>query len=449
MRIKLIAGKFKVFMIFVIYSAFAYSSQDTLRLSLEQSIAIALDESPTIRVADREILRIDYANKEKVAALFPTVNASASYSRTLQKQKLFFSLPGMPANPDGIEVGQDNTFAGVLNASMPIIAPTLWASLRLNAIEANLVLESARSSRINLINSVTKAYYSVLLAQDSYTVFEVTYRNAEENARIVLNKFEQGTVSEFEWIRADVQLRNALTNLISAESAINLSMLQLKMLMGIDIHTHIQPVGSLQDFEHSIFAEALRFSDKDLKDNTDLRQFDIRAEQMKQALQVQKTTWLPTLAASFNYQYMAMPNDDVAFRDYFWFPTSNAGITLSIPIFQGGSRHFKTQQLQVQLKNLDDQRLQLRRSLELQAITFTDNMIKAIERMQSGKKAMMQAERGMTISRRLYVVGAGTYLDIANAELGFIQAGLSYNQAIFDFLSSKSDLEKVLGTSVQ
>lgn len=449
MIIKMFSGKIPVLMLIGIFCVTAVNSQDTLRLNLDHCIAIALDESPTIRVADKEIQRIDYANKEKVAALFPTITGSASYSRTLQKQKLFFNLPGMPANPDGIEVGQDNTFAGVLNASMPIISPTLWASLKLNEVEASLALESARSSRINLVNSVAKAFYGVLLAQDSYDVFELTYRNAEENARIILSKFEQGAVSEFEWIRADVQVRNALTNLISAESAINLSMLQLKMLMGLDMYTNIQPVGSLKDYENKIFAEALRLSDKDLAENTDLRQFDIRAQQMKLALEVQKTTWLPTLAASFNYQYMAMPNDDVAFKDYYWFPTSSAGLTLSIPIFQGGAKHFKARQLQVQLKTLDDQRLQLRRSLELQAITFTDNMIKAIEKMESGKKAMQQAEKGMSISRRMYEVGAGTYLDIANAELGFIQAGLSYNQAIYDFLSAKADLEKVLGSSVQ
>ena len=424
------------------------AKQDTLSLTLQQCISIAMDESPTIRIAQRDIERVDYANKEKMSALFPAINASASYSRTLKKQKMFFDIPGFPSSPDGIEVGQDNTFAGVLSASMPIISPTLWASLKMNETDAALTMESARSSKLSLINSVTKAFYGVLLAQDSYKVFERTYQNAAENARIIQNKFEQGAVSEFEWIRADVQVRNALTNLVSAESAINLSTLQLKMLMGIDMHTAIQPTGKLADYESLVFEQAIQLSNNSLDKNTDLNQFDLKAKQLKQSLEIQKSTWLPTLSASINYQYMSMPNDDVAFKDYYWFPTSTAGLTLSIPIFQGGSKHYKAKQLQVQIKAMDDQRENLKRSLELQAITFTDNMIKAIEKMESGKKALTQAEKALDISQKMYEVGVGTYLDVTNAELGYIQAGLSYNQSIYDFISAKSELEKILGTTI-
>ena len=424
------------------------SAQDTLSLSLQQCIEIALDESPTIKIAEKEIERTDYANKEKLSGLFPSINASAAYTRTLKKQKLFFDIPGMPSNPDGIEVGQDNSFAGVLSAAMPIVSPTLWASLKMNEIDASLALEAARSSKISLINSITKAFYAVLLTQDSYKVFERTYQSSAENAKIINNKYQQGAVSEFEWIRADVQLRNAMTNLLSSESAVNMSKLQLKMIMGIDMKTAIQPVGKLADYESIVFQETMHLSSKELDKNADINQFDIKAKQLKQSLEIQKTTWLPTLSASFNYQYMAMPNDDVAFKDYYWFPTSSAGLTLSIPIFQGGSKHYKSKQLQVQMKALEDQRENLKRSIELQAITYTDNMIKAIEKMESGKKALSQAEKALTISQKMYDVGVGTYLDITNAELGYVQAGLSYNQSIYDFMSAKADLEKILGGTV-
>ena len=227
-----------------------------------------------------------------------------------------------------------------------------------------------------------------------------------------------------------------------------MSKLQLKMLMGIDMKTTIQPVGSLADYESIVFEQTLQLSEAPLDKNTDLTQFDMKAKQLKQSLEVQKSTWLPMLSANFNYQYMSMPNDEVAFKDYYWFPTSSAGLTLSIPIFQGGSRHYKAKQLQVQIKALEDQRENLKRSLELQAITFTDNMIKAIEKMESGKKALSQADKALTISQKMYEIGVGTYLDITNAELGYIQAGLSYNQSIYDFMSAKSDLEKLLGGTI-
>jgi outer membrane protein len=436
---------------FVLLLAFSgvTASAEYLRLSLDDCVRIALEENPTIRVAEQEIQRVDYSNKEKLGALFPAINASAIYGRTLRKQKLFFDIPGMPSNPDGIEVGQDNSFTGAIQAQMPIISPTLWASLKLNETETMLALESARSSRIDLVNAVTKAYYNVLLAQDSYSVFQRTYQSAADNARVIESKFKQGTTSEFEWVRADVQLRNSVTNLLSAESAVELSKYQLKMLMGMDFTVAIALVGSLADFESEVFSEALQSANPSLHQNVDLNQFDIRAKQLQQSLEVQKTTWLPTLAASFSYQYMAQPNDDVMFKDYYWFPTSNAGLTLSIPIFQGGSKHYKARQLQTQLKSMEYQRENLLRSLELQAVSLTDNMIKAIQRMESGKKAVLQAEKALTISQKMYEVGMATYLDVTNAELGYVQSGLSYNQSIYDFVTAKADLEKLLGQGIE
>jgi len=74
-----------------------------------------------------------------------------------------------------------------------------------------------------------------------------------------------------------------------------------------------------------------------------------------------------------------------------------------------------------------------------------DNIKKAIEKIESNKKAMSQAEKAMIISKKRYEVGSGTFLDITNSELAYITAGLSYNQSIYDFLNSKSDLEKILG----
>ena len=423
-------------------------AQEPLSLSLDDCVRISLEENPTIKIAEREFERVDYSNKEKFGALFPAINASATYGRTLKKQKLFFNIPGMPSNPDGIEVGQDNSFAGVLQASMPIVSPTLWASLRMNKTETALALESARSSKITLVNSVTKAYYAVLLAQDSYTVFERAFKSASDNAKVIESKYKQGTTSEFEWIRADVQVRNALTNLLSAESAVELSKLQLKMLMGIEFKTEIALKGKLSDFESQVFSETLQKATVALDKNVDLNQFDLRAHQLKQSLEVQKASWLPTLAASFQYQYMSQPNDEVKFKDYYWFPTSNVGLSLSVPLFQGGAKFFKKKQIEVQIKSMEHQRDNLKRSLELQAVSLTDNMIKAIEKMESGKKALIQAEKALSISQKMYEVGMGTYLDVNNAELGYIQAGLSYNQSIYDFMSAKTDLEKLLGVAV-
>lgn len=170
-------------------------AQDTLTVSLSRALEISLSESPTIKVANKEIQRVDYSKKERIAGLFPNISASGSYQRSLKKQKVFFTIPGMPENPDGFEMGQDNTFSGGISASLPIIAPALWATLEMSDIDAELALESARASKQSLINQVTKAYYGVLMAQDSYNVFKKSYDNTGENSRIIHDKFKQGVLN--------------------------------------------------------------------------------------------------------------------------------------------------------------------------------------------------------------------------------------------------------------
>lgn len=421
------------------------AAQDTLKLTLAQALEIGLSKSPTIVVANKEIKRVDYSNKEKIAGLFPTISASGSYQRALKKQRMFFSFPGMPANPDGIEVGQDNTFVGGFSASVPIIAPSLWASLKMNDVEMQLINESARSSQINLVNQITKSYYAVLMAQDSYDVFMRNYNNTEASTKVVADKFKLGSVSEFEWLRADVQLRNALSNTISAESAVNMSKLQLKMLMGLDLSVPVVLEGSLADYEKLLFEELMKVDTTMLGKNTDLKQMDLRMNQLDKTITLQKTQWLPTLGASVNYQYMSMANDDVKMKDYVWFPTSNAALSLNIPIFQGGAKYYKYKQLKIQKDELAVQKDQLKKSLELQVSMALDNMKKQIDRIQSNKKALQQAEKSVEIAKKMYQVGAATFLDEMNAEMALTQAGLSYNQSIFDYVSAKADLEKILG----
>jgi len=250
-------------------------AQDTLTVSLPKALEIAMSKSPTIKVANKEITRVDYSKKERIAGLFPTISGSGTYSRNLKNQKSVISFNGTPTV---LEFGVDNNFSAGVSASIPIIAPTLWATLKMNEFDAQLAMESARSSKIALVNMVTKAYYTLLLMQDSYEVFVKSSLNTAENTRVIADKYKQGVVSEYEWIRADVQLRNARSNIVSAQSAVNLSKQQLKMLMGLNMFSEIKIEGKLSDFEQIMYSDVLNMDTVALKSNTDLKQFDIKSK---------------------------------------------------------------------------------------------------------------------------------------------------------------------------
>ena len=418
-------------------------AQDTLTVSLPKALEIAMSKSPTIKVANKEIERVDYSKKERLSALFPTISGSGTYSRTFAKSKSVITMNGVPMI---LEFGVDNSFSAGLSAALPIIAPTLWATLKMNEYDAQLALESAHSSQISLVNQIKKAYYGILLSQDSYDVFQRSYKNSFENANVIKNKYKQGTVSEYEWIRADVQVKNAESNITSAESAVNMSKLQLKILMGLDMDVQIKVLGKLSDLETEKYAEIMKVDTGAIAKNSDLVQFDIKSKQLDQSLKIQQSAWLPTLGASINYSYNSLGNDSQKmFNDYTNYPSSSAGLSLSIPIFQGGSKYFKYKQIKIQQDELKIQRENLKRNVDLQVLNCIDNIKKSIKKIESNKDGLKQAEKALSISQKMYDVGGATYLDLNNTELAYINAGLSYNQSVFDYLSAKSDLEKLLG----
>lgn len=438
-NMRCLIGKKMLGVIAVLLLTCGLQAQEVLKLSLEKALEIAQNESPTIKVADKEIQKKEYAKKETVAGLFPNINASGGYTYTIKKQ--VFAMMGQ-----SIKVGQANNWNAGISLALPIFAPTLYKSIDLKAKDVELALESARSSKQDLVNQVTKAYYQLLLTQDSYEVLKKSYAHAEENYEVVSNKFKQGVVSEYDKIRAEVQVRNLKPSVVSAENAVNLTKLQLKVLIGLDAYQNIEVVGNLTDYENAMYADVLNVDTAMLDNNTQLKQMKLQGEMLDKQLEINKSAYLPTVSLSSQVSYVSM-NEDFRFKDYKWNPYSTVGISFTVPIYQGGARSYKTKQTQLQIEQLNLNTLNLRRNLDVQVKNYMNNIQKSIEQVGSNKEGVKQAEKGYSIAQKRYEVGKGTILELNDSELALTQSKLAYNQSIFDYLSAKADLEKVLGTN--
>jgi len=457
-----------------------------LELTLDKAIEIALSENPTVKVADVEIQKKKYAKKSAQASLYPQIDLIGQYTRTLKKQVMYMDgafdpvtmmapmFQGMeqtfkenvpnyedgslmknivansqPASSEeeGFTVGRDNNWTGGFNLTWPVVVPTLWKSLELSSLDVELAVENARSSKINMVNSIRKTYYGVLLANDAVRLYQENYDNAVLNYNNIKHKFQQGVASEFDMIRADVNAKNIKPNLIQAQNAYNLISLSLKALMGIDMDQEISVSGSLLDYEEGLYAEVLNM-DTSLVNNSDLKKFDIQDEQLKKTLELYKAQYLPTIAITGNYIYMSM-NNDFKFGDYKWNPYSTIGLTVSIPIFDGFKKANDIRQTKASLIQMQWQREDIVRNLKLAINSNVSNMANYVEQVFSTKDVIAQAQKGYEISQKLYDTGMGTILDVNTAQLGLMQARLAFTQAIYNFLTSKADLDKTLGMEVK
>jgi len=310
-----------------------------------------------------------------------------------------------------------------------------------------LAMEQARSSRIDLVNQVKKAFYSLLLAQDSYSVFRKTYETDSLNLENIRNRYNQGVVAEYDVITADVRLKSLIPSILQAENMMKIAELQLKMLMGMDGDIPLKVMGALGDYRTSMF-DAIIPADTSLVNNSDIRQFELQSEQAQNAYEMQKLQYAPSLVTSFNWTYMSQ-NNNFKFRDYRWDPYSMLGFSLQIPIFNGGQRYHGVKQAEVQLFQMEEQRKELERGLKLSIRNNYDLIHKNIEQVVATESSVAQARKGHEITLKRYETGMGTIVDVNAAALAVINAELQYRNAIYDYLAAKADLEKVLGYDIQ
>ena len=445
------------------------TTPDPVVLTLDDALVIALSENIAVKVADKEITRAQYALKGTYASLFPQVDGSGSYQRTIKKQVMYMDFDmssmmggggasggdgetptpapsqdsGRPAG-GGIEVGRWNTFSTGIQAAMPLVNAQLWKSIKISGEDVELAVEKARASRLDMITQVKQAFYAVQLAKEAYKVYEEVYDNAVENFHQTEMRYNVQKASELDYTRAKTAVANAIPNLYDAENNITMTLWQLKAVMGIDLDMDIDVAGELQDNAVQMFRDIHENEDASLENNTTMKQLEIQAEQLADAIKMQQFASLPTLSLAFAYSVNAMTND-FNFREYRWSPYSYVGLSLSIPIFAGGRRLNSVRQSKVQYEELKLQALNTERQLKIAIRQCLNQMETSMKSYDAAKEAEEAARKAYGIATQSFNLGRSTLTDLNDAQLALTQAQLGVSQAVYSFVLAKASLEQTLG----
>ena len=411
----------------------------TVDLNLQKAIEIALAENPTIKIADKDIRLKEIADKEAWQSLLPTVSSQLALQHSIKVAAI--------KTPNGeFKMGKDGTTTatGGITLSLPIYAPAVYQNMKLTKDDILLAQEKARSSRLSLVNQVTKAYYAALLAKDSRDVIQRSYDVSKENFDVVDKKFQVGKVSEYDKISAEVQMRSMNSSVTSAQTGLELAILQLKVLMGINTDFDIVINDSLKAYENSVTLANTESNTNEIENNSSLRQIDMNMGLLKRTDKILRTNLLPTIGMQISGMYQSYSNDDWNVFGYKYSPSSTLSISVNIPIFTA-SNWTKLKSSKIKMEQLSDTRVNTVRQLNMAAQSYRKNMLTSISKLESDRQAVMQADKAVSISAKRYDVGKGTILELNQSETALTQAELTYHQSIFDFLTNKADLDYTLG----
>ena len=408
-----------------LFAPLTSKAQDTqpLQLTLDQALEIALSENNTIKIADMTVEKTGYARKGSYASLYPNVSINGSFQRNLLIPVTPVEMPNPitgETQTAEIKMGRDNNINTSASASMPLVNASLWESLKLSGMDVEMAVEQARSSKIAMVKQVKQAVYAVLLAQEAYNVMNQVYENAQKNFEKTDQRFNVGKASEVERLRAEVTMLNAEPSVSSAENAVLLATWQLN------------------DYTEEMLTPYA--SEEDLSGNSSLLQLDIQDRMLESTLRMQKRQYIPTLAASINYNYSAMGNETLT-----WHPSSSAALSLSIPVFDGLQKHYAIKQTKVTRNMLALQREDAERNLRIAIRNFNDQMALCIKNYQAANATVEIAQKSYDISEKMYEVGKATMVELNDAQVALQQAQLTQAQAVYNFMVTKASLDEIIG----
>ena len=424
-----------------------WGQETVLKLDLETALRIAHDNNPTIKIADIEIQRVDYAKKEAIGALLPSLNAVGQYTDNVMKQVMFMpeSFSALMGGQKYMEMGYKNSYSGVLSTQIPIVNFTLWQNIKNKQNDIDIIIEKSRASKIEMTKQVKDAYFGVLLSKSSLKVLEQSHKNALETLKNIENSYKQGVVSEYDFIRAQVNVNNLNPILINAKNGVELATMQLRMILSLPAEQIIETQETLESFNDNIALFSEINKETALSQNSDLKILDYNINGLKNQLKLINTQHLPMLSASGNYIYQTQ-SEDFKFKEYNWVSSASIGLQLTVPLFSGMQKVNQAKQVKMAIKGLQLQREYAKDGINLQIQAALNQMKAAKEQLNVNKDAINQAKRGYEIAKVRYQVGSGTILELNDSELSLTQSSLNYQQSLYNFLSAQANVEKIMGS---
>jgi outer membrane protein len=288
--------------------------------------------------------------------------------------------------------------------------------------------------------NVERAFYGSLLMKEMLEITRASFENAQENLSNVNALFDQGLVSDFDRMQAEVQVENIRPALMQMENMLATTLNDLKLVLGIDQSLDIDVTGEFvyRPEELSDEADMIDFA---LTNNHGLQSLKLKMDVDEEFIALDLSEYWPTLAAFGNYTY-AGSSDKWDFQNY---NSATVGISFSMNLWKGHRTRNRVEQATITYKQTEQQLEQLK--------DFIKNQVKAkmleLKRVQSLVEAQ---ERNVNLASRAYEIatirykeGTGSQLEVQNADVALKQARINRIQSIHSYIITKYELEQILG----
>ncbi|MGQ9799202.1 MAG: TolC family protein [Ignavibacterium sp.] len=432
----------KILYLFMSFSFVLLAQNNTIVLTMDDAINLALEKNSELKIAKMEVEKSEQKLREARSGLFPKLDLSGQYQRYIDKPVIF--LP--PGSPFGrtLVIGSDNSYLAAAQLSIPLFALPLYEGIGLASNALDIAEQNYISVKNKIVGDVKKSFLAVILTRETKDVMQQSLKNAEDNFENIKRLNSAGTLSDYDVLRAEVQVENLKPVVLQMENNYKLSLEALKVAIGLDANQNIDVVGEMEFEESYKIPNEAKVIEELLQNNPSLLILEKQVELNDRNVSLEQAAYFPSLAGFGNYQYQTQAND-FKFSDYNWVKTFVLGLQLQIPIFNGFKTQARVSQAEIGLNQSVEQKRNFTEALKTQALSILYRIEQAVKRIEGQNKTVRTAQEGYEIAKRRLENNVGTQLEVNDAELALRQAKLNRLQAIYDFKVAEVDLETVLG----
>jgi outer membrane protein TolC len=404
------------------------------RLDLEYSLAFALDNNFAIRQAKERIRQQEGVVLEVKSSTIPNVDASGGYQRNDRDV--------------GVQ-GEDKYWSFSITAHQLLYA---GGGVRASVRGQELSLDAATLELQAIINDalldVRTKFYSVLLSREKIKVQEQNVELLQRQLQDVKNRFEAGTVSNFEVLRAEVALANAQVPLITARNDYRLSIETLRQALGFvssgeaSVTKTPEFLGSLEFTPTSFdLRSSLASAREHRPDLLRLKKLEGAAEQ---SVVSSRSGYYPNLSLYAGYDWdKAVGSNNLPGDRNGWV----AGLSSTWNIFDGRATAGKVVQSRSYLEQAKLALNETQLSVDVDVRRSISTFQEATELAEASKKVVAQAEEAVRLANARYTAGTATQLDVLTSQVDLTTARINQLQAYYSYNVAVAAMRKAMGLS--
>lgn len=414
----------------------AQEQQLPVNPSLNELIDFALQNKVSVQTAylDERIGEEEIASS--LSGWLPQINANAGYNYQMQ-------VPSNVIGDQVIKMGQKHSSSLAFQAEQALLRPDLMFAKKTADLYRENFQQVIENEKINTVVQVSKAYFDILTAEEQIKIIKENIARLSRQLNDAKARYNTGLVDKTDFKRAQISLNNANADLKKLNEQKTYKYNYLKYLINTDpsVEIDLSP-NKVEDLESQIHIDTTEY----LQTNSRIEYKQLLTQKELQKANTQYARWnfLPRLSAFANYQ-MDFRNNTFSKVYSKSFPSSVLGLSLNIPIFQGGKRIHDIRKSQLQEERIDWEIQNLENNIQTEYSAALTNYKASVVDWKNAKQNVDLSEEVYNTIKLQYDEGIKTYLDLMTAETDLRTSQINYLNALYTILSSKIDVQKSLG----